>query len=49
MWQFGKLEGQVFTKNYSRATIDNLAKVFGTVYAIIELASTNYEVVCLNS
>jgi len=39
VWQFGKLEGQLFTKNYSRATIDNLNEVFGAVCSIIELAS----------
>ncbi|KHD10205.1 hypothetical protein PN36_06925 [Candidatus Thiomargarita nelsonii] len=41
MWQFGKLEGQLFTKNYSRPTIDNLDEVFSAVCSIIELASKN--------
>jgi len=39
MWQFGKLEGQLFTKNSSRATIDNLDEVFGAICSIIEFAS----------
>lgn len=39
VWQFGKLAGQSFIKNYSRATIDNLDEVFGAVCAIMELAS----------
>jgi len=41
VWQFGKLQGQLFTKNYSRATIDNLNEVFGAVCSIIKLASQN--------
>jgi len=41
MWQFGKLEGQLFTKNSSRATIDNLDEVFGAICSIIEIASKN--------
>jgi hypothetical protein len=41
VWQFGKLQGQLFTKNYSRATIDNLNEVFGAVCSIIRLASEN--------
>lgn len=39
VWQFGKLEGQSFIKNYSRATIDHLDEVFGAVCALMELAS----------
>jgi hypothetical protein len=39
VWQFGKLAGQSFIKNYSRATIDNLDEVFGAVCALMELAS----------
>jgi len=41
VWQFGKLQGQLFTKNYARATIDNLNEVFGAVSSLIELASKN--------
>jgi len=41
VWQFGKLQGQLFTKNYSRATIDNLNEVFGAICSIIKLASQN--------
>jgi hypothetical protein len=41
MWQFGKLQKQLFTKNDSRATIDNLNEVFGAVCSIVELASCN--------
>lgn len=39
VWQLGKLEGAIFTKNYTRATIDNLDEVFGTVCAVMKLAS----------
>ena len=39
LWQFGKLQGKHFTKNYSRATIDNLDRVFGSVFNVVELAS----------
>ncbi|OQY52427.1 MAG: hypothetical protein DRR08_21370 [Candidatus Parabeggiatoa sp. nov. 2] len=39
MWQFGKLHQKIFTKNASRATIDNLKDVFGAVCSLIELAS----------
>ncbi|RKZ81480.1 MAG: hypothetical protein DRR19_22230 [Candidatus Parabeggiatoa sp. nov. 1] len=39
MWQFGKLQKQLFTKNDYRATIDNLNEVFGAVCSIVELAS----------
>jgi hypothetical protein len=41
VWQFGKLANSLFTKNYTRVTIDNLDQVFGAVCAIVELASTN--------
>jgi hypothetical protein len=41
VWQFGKLEGQLFTKNYSRVTIDNLNEVFGAVCSMVEIASKN--------
>ncbi len=39
LWQFGKLTAQSFVKNQSRATIDELAKVFGAVYRLMELAT----------
>ncbi len=39
VWQFGKLTGTVFTRNQTRATIDDLPKVFGAVYGIMELAT----------
>ncbi len=39
VWQFGKLKGQLFTKNASRVTIDNLNDVFGAICAVVELAS----------
>ena len=39
LWQFGKLEGPLFTKNHARATIDNLNTVFGSVSLLLELAS----------
>ncbi|MCP4700183.1 MAG: hypothetical protein GY862_25520 [Gammaproteobacteria bacterium] len=38
LWQFGKLEGDVFTKNKTRAKIDGLNEVFAANYAIMELA-----------
>ena len=41
LWQFGKLAGKRFTKNYSRATIGNLDRVFGSVFKVVELASEN--------
>jgi len=37
VWQFGKLEGQLFTKNSSRVTIDRVDEVFGAVCSIIRL------------
>ena len=39
LWQFGKLEGRLFTKNTTRVTIDNLAEVFGTNHALMALAA----------
>lgn len=39
VWQFGKLTGAIFTRNQTRATIDDLPKVFGAVYGIMELAT----------
>ncbi|MBF0102979.1 MAG: hypothetical protein HQK77_18945 [Desulfobacterales bacterium] len=38
VWQFGKLERNIFTKNQTRAKIDDIDEVFGAVYAIMELA-----------
>ena len=37
-WQFGQLVGAVFTRNYTRATIDRLEEVYGAVYGVIELS-----------
>ncbi len=31
VWQFGKLTDAVFTRNLTRATIDDMPKVFGTL------------------
>ena len=39
-WQFGQLVGAVFTRNYTRATIDRLEEVYGAVYGVIELSVT---------
>ncbi len=39
LWQFGKLEGKVFTKNKTRAKIDDLDEVFGANYAVMKLAT----------
>lgn len=38
IWQFGQLVGTVFTRNYTRATIDRLEEVYGAVYGVIELS-----------
>ena len=38
LWQFGKLEERIFTKNKARVTIDDLDEVFGTNCAIMNLA-----------
>ncbi len=38
VWQFGKLEGQLFIKNRQRSKIDDIDEVFGAVYALVELA-----------
>jgi len=39
LWQFGKLEGKVFTKNKARVKIDDLGEVFGANHAIMKLAA----------
>ncbi|MCI5212792.1 MAG: hypothetical protein D3910_29270 [Candidatus Electrothrix sp. ATG2] len=39
VWQFGKLEENVFTKNLSRALIDDIEGAFGAVYRLLELAT----------
>jgi len=39
MWHFGKLEQKLFTRDTTRATIDNLDTLFGALYAIMELAT----------
>ena len=38
VWHFGKLEGNLFTRNQTRVKIDELENVFGALYAIMELA-----------
>lgn len=38
VWQFGKLSKQTFTRNLSRATIDDMPSLFGAVYGLMELA-----------
>ncbi len=38
LWQFGKLEDKLFTKNKRRVMIDDLDEVFGALYAIMGLA-----------
>lgn len=39
VWQFGKLEEKIFTKNLSRALIDDIEGAFGAVYRLLELAT----------
>lgn len=39
VWQFGKLTEKKFTRNLSRALIDNIEEVFGAVYHLLELAT----------
>lgn len=39
VWQFGKLEEKVFTKNLNRALIDDIEGAFGAVYRLMELAT----------
>jgi hypothetical protein len=39
VWQFGKLEKKIFTKNLSRALIDDIEGAFGAVYRLLELAT----------
>jgi len=39
LWQFGKLEGKVFTKNKALVKIDDLSDVFGANHAIMKLAA----------
>ncbi|MCW5202842.1 hypothetical protein VU12_07860 [Desulfobulbus sp. US4] len=39
VWQFGKLEEKIFTKNSSRALIDDIEGAFGAVYRLLELAT----------
>jgi len=43
MWHFGKLEQKLFTKDETRATIDNLDTLFGALYKIMELATLQHE------
>lgn len=37
-WQFGQLKGKEFTRSKTRANIDDLDKVFGSIYAMLTLA-----------
>ncbi len=39
LWQFGRLHDTQFTRDTTRATIDQIDKVFGSVSAIIQLAT----------
>lgn len=39
LWQFGKLEDEIFTKNKTRVKIEDLDEVFGTNHAIMELTT----------
>ncbi|CAK8725146.1 Restriction endonuclease subunit R [Candidatus Electrothrix aarhusensis] len=39
VWQFGKLTEKKFTRNLSRALIDDIEEVFGAVYRLLELAT----------
>jgi len=38
LWQFGKLESRLFTRNQTRVTIDDLAELFGALYTLMEQA-----------
>lgn len=40
LWQFGQLTESLFVKNISRATIDDLDEVFGSVFKIMEMAAS---------
>jgi len=37
LWQFGKLHETQFTQEVTRSTIDDIEKVFGSIYAVIQL------------
>jgi len=37
LWQFGKLHETQFTQEVTRSTIDDIEKVFGSLYAVIQL------------
>ena len=37
-WQFGKLEGRLFTRNQASVNIDDLEKVAGALHEIVELS-----------
>ncbi len=39
LWQFGQLHEKLFLKDTTRTTIDKLDNVFGSIFAIIELAT----------
>ncbi len=36
LWQFGKLEGKLFTKNQTRVKIDNLDEIFGALDTLMK-------------
>jgi hypothetical protein len=38
IWQFGRFVGSLFTKNRSRASIDRLDEVYGSVFSLISLS-----------
>jgi len=39
LWQFGRLHDTQFTREVTRATIDDMEKVFGTISAVIQLVT----------
>lgn len=41
LWEFGKLQGNVFTKNIESYTVDYLAKLFGALNAIFQAAAVS--------
>jgi hypothetical protein len=43
LWQFGKLERAVFTKNLENFTLDKLALLYGALHHLIELVNQSYQ------
>lgn len=41
LWQFGRLRDTQFTRELTRATIDEIGKVFGAVSSLIQLATSS--------